>query len=323
MKVLVIAPTDWAFVPYQISKLRTLHEVSVLRPWFTRGPRWFVALAAVWQGFWTDTPTIDVVHAYSAWPAGIIGAIVACRNAVPLVVHEHLSPATRLDRLPLAVRVLESCARVVVPSAWQAARVRMVADVAPMVVRNPVEVTAAVVPMPSTVSTTRIVCAGRLEHRKGFDRVIAAMRYLPKNWVLYVVGAGPEWKRLKMQAMNTGCLVVIVPPVPHDTLLRWLASADVVVCPSRDESFGLVAAEAWALGITVVASHCGAHEDYSLVSTLATDQDNAVAWSTAISAAAKLDAVRFHPNRAWALGTDFAERMTEAYAVPNAEEACA
>jgi D-inositol-3-phosphate glycosyltransferase len=46
-------------------------------------------------------------------------------------------------------------------------------------------------------------------------------------------------------------------PVPHPTLADHYRAANAVIVPSRSESFGLVAAEAQACGIPVVASNTG------------------------------------------------------------------
>jgi D-inositol-3-phosphate glycosyltransferase len=51
--------------------------------------------------------------------------------------------------------------------------------------------------------------------------------------------------------------VQFLPPVPHDRLVDYYRAADVVVVPSRSESFGLVALEAAACGTPVVAAAVG------------------------------------------------------------------
>ena len=51
--------------------------------------------------------------------------------------------------------------------------------------------------------------------------------------------------------------VRFVPPQPHHLLSTYYRAADVVIVPSRSESFGLVALEAAACGIPVVASAVG------------------------------------------------------------------
>jgi D-inositol-3-phosphate glycosyltransferase len=51
--------------------------------------------------------------------------------------------------------------------------------------------------------------------------------------------------------------VVFVPPQPHHMLSTYYRAADVVLVPSRSESFGLVALEAAACGTPVVAAAVG------------------------------------------------------------------
>ena len=50
------------------------------------------------------------------------------------------------------------------------------------------------------------------------------------------------------------------PPLPHDQVPVAYRAADVLVVPSRSESFGLVAAEAQACGMPVVAARVGGLE---------------------------------------------------------------
>jgi D-inositol-3-phosphate glycosyltransferase len=51
--------------------------------------------------------------------------------------------------------------------------------------------------------------------------------------------------------------VHFVEPQPHHILSTYYRAADVVLAPSRSESFGLVALEAAACGVPVVASAVG------------------------------------------------------------------
>ncbi|HYA45075.1 MAG TPA: glycosyltransferase, partial [Acidimicrobiales bacterium] len=50
---------------------------------------------------------------------------------------------------------------------------------------------------------------------------------------------------------------VLVPPQPHERLSTYYRAADACIVPSRSESFGLVALEAAACGVPVVASAVG------------------------------------------------------------------
>ena len=51
--------------------------------------------------------------------------------------------------------------------------------------------------------------------------------------------------------------MLFVPPQPHHILSTYYRAADLVLVPSRSESFGLVALEAAACGVPVIASSVG------------------------------------------------------------------
>ena len=89
-------------------------------------------------------------------------------------------------------------------------------------------------------------------------------------------------------------------PVPHARLVEHYRAADVVVVPSRSETFGLVAAEAQACGIPVVASNIGGLPyvvSASETGLLVDDQDPR-------SFAAALRAILDHPGFAQRLGRE-------------------
>jgi glycosyltransferase involved in cell wall biosynthesis len=113
VRVLVISAWAASFVHQQVAELKKQHTVEYLFLDYSNGPRLLVALAAIWAGVrWTGERP-DVVHSYSAWPAGIVGAIIAFRKAVPHIVQEHLHPDARFKTLPLVSWVIESANRVV------------------------------------------------------------------------------------------------------------------------------------------------------------------------------------------------------------------
>lgn len=112
-----------------------------------------------------------------------------------------------------------------------------------------------------------LVSVGRVQALKGFDvavRALAAMEDFPDAHL--VLTGGPsgaqghgEEKRLRalVRAFDLVDRVHLLPPVPHELLATYYRAADVVVVPSRSESFGLVALEAAACGTPVVASAVG------------------------------------------------------------------
>jgi len=85
------------------------------------------------------------------------------------------------------------------------------------------------------------------------------------NLVLAIVGGpsgpdkGAEVARLLELASALGVSerVMLFPPQPQSKLVDFYTAADVVLVPSRSESFGLVALEAQACGTPVVAADVG------------------------------------------------------------------
>ncbi len=105
---------------------------------------------------------------------------------------------------------------------------------------------------------------GRIQPLKGIDVALAAADLVPDLTLLVVGGpSGPqgeaELDRLKERSANRR--VHFVDPVPHRQLADYYRAADVLLLPSRSESFGLVAAEAQTCGIPVVAARVGGLED--------------------------------------------------------------
>jgi D-inositol-3-phosphate glycosyltransferase len=112
----------------------------------------------------------------------------------------------------------------------------------------------------------RVVALSRLVERKGIGNVIAALPELPD--VELVVAGGPpagmveddaEARRFRAMAVSLGVSdrVELRGAVPREHVPALLRSADVVACCPWYEPFGLVAVEAMACGVPVVASDVG------------------------------------------------------------------
>jgi D-inositol-3-phosphate glycosyltransferase len=116
-----------------------------------------------------------------------------------------------------------------------------------------------------------VLFVGRLQPFKGpqvairaFAAAVALAPELTDDANLVSVG-GPsgagaeEIERLRREAASLGVVkrVRFVPPQPHSGLGDFYSAADVVIVPSRSESFGLVSLEAQACGRPVVAAAVG------------------------------------------------------------------
>jgi phosphatidylinositol alpha-1,6-mannosyltransferase len=109
-----------------------------------------------------------------------------------------------------------------------------------------------------------VMFAGRLVPHKGAGDLVAAMgdRRL-SGCRLLVVGDGPSRMALERDAAARGVAAEFTGFLPQAEVWRLIGRASVVVVPSRTadngwvEAFGLVAAEAQAAGVPVIASTCG------------------------------------------------------------------
>ncbi len=158
-----------------------------------------------------------------------------------------------------------------------------------------------------------ILSVGRIQALKGPDIAIRALSMVPTVLaagdgppILIFVGgpSGPdgsaEFDALRALASDLGIAerVRFVDPVPHEDLAAYYRAADVLVMPSRSETFGLVAAEAQACGLPVVASRVG-----GLPSVVADSEAGIlVSGFEPASFAAALTAVLNHPDWAARLG---------------------
>jgi len=111
-----------------------------------------------------------------------------------------------------------------------------------------------------------LLFVGRIQPLKGLDVAVQALAQLKaKNAQLIVVGgaSGSEGNEEMLKVMQLARALGVhnnirfVEPQAHHMLSTYYRAADVVVVPSRSESFGLVALEAAACGVPVVASAVG------------------------------------------------------------------
>jgi D-inositol-3-phosphate glycosyltransferase len=111
-----------------------------------------------------------------------------------------------------------------------------------------------------------VLFAGRIQPLKGLDIAIEALAMLHTPKARLIVIGGPsgrdgeaELRRLAELACGLGIAdrITFIPPLARNQLVEFYQAADVVIVPSRSESFGLVAAEAQSTGTPVVAANIG------------------------------------------------------------------
>jgi glycosyltransferase involved in cell wall biosynthesis len=217
----------------------------------------------------------DAVYSFLTWTNILVAAAKVLGGRYLHIASEHaMADSLRSDgnrlaslarTLPLVYRLPDWIAVV-----SDAARSSMLATgVLPrperaVTIPNPVDITEirmlARVPIETTFRSDGrpvVVCVARLHVQKDHMTLLRAMCLLPPSFVLALVGDGPLREELRTAARSLGLgdrvtfLGRLSNPYP---LIR---QADVVVLPSKEEGFGLVAVEAAGLGVPFIGSDAG------------------------------------------------------------------
>jgi phosphatidylinositol alpha-mannosyltransferase len=126
---------------------------------------------------------------------------------------------------------------------------------------------AAPAPRPATMPIDRrsVLYVGRMEPRKGVDRLVRAMQSVQAcvpGVQLVIVGGGPDRQAIQSIAQELGVRTIFAGRVSDEQLPGYYQSADVVCSPAlADESFGITLLEAMAAGRPIVASDIAGYSE--------------------------------------------------------------
>jgi glycogen synthase len=134
-----------------------------------------------------------------------------------------------------------------------------------VVTGNGVDVDAGVTGLPREDPPV-VFAVGRVEHTKGFDLLLRAFADagLADRARLVIGGDGGDRAALVAEVTRLGLVDAISFPGRLDPteVAHRMATASVVVVPSRREAFGIVALEAWRAGTPLVATNLGGPVDF-------------------------------------------------------------
>ncbi len=100
----------------------------------------------------------------------------------------------------------------------------------------------------------KIVCVGKLEHNKGFDRVLSCVSRLKKEGIsvcVYLLGSGSMESYLKELALKEEISDSVVFLGYQTNPYKFISKCDLFVCSSYSEGFSTATTEAIILGIPV------------------------------------------------------------------------
>lgn len=113
--------------------------------------------------------------------------------------------------------------------------------------------------IPKSPDTLRVFYLGRLQEEKGADRLLEAHKRLideGKKLELIMVGDGCDMDKLRGYVDQNGLKASVKMLGYLDNPYVYMKTADLFVCPSRAEGFGLVLVEAMILDLPVMSTDC-------------------------------------------------------------------
>jgi teichuronic acid biosynthesis glycosyltransferase TuaC len=290
----VVAPVPWFPISTrrlgrwsiyaEIAREEQRHGMRVLHPRFPVIPK-FGTPWAPWLLYRATRPVLaaliaqgtkfDALDAHYMYPDGVAAVWLGREFGLPVVVTCRGSDLTLLPRYyvprSLIRRAISGAAALVTVST--PLRNSLIELGAPpdkvTVLRNGVDLTMFR-PLADRdaerhawrLSGPTLVSVGQLIHRKGHDRTIAAMRFLP-DCSLMIAGEGPEHAKLGqlIDLLGLRDRVRLLGRVPHTDLPTLYGIADATILSSTREGWANVLLESMACGTPVIASDIPGNTD--------------------------------------------------------------
>jgi glycosyltransferase involved in cell wall biosynthesis len=254
---------------------RPVHERAVAGSWPHPSPAERAALAATLAAL----PDGAVVLVDGLVACGVPEVVGPAARRLTLVVLVHLPLGDEAGAAPELVAreraTLRGAAAAVATSPWTARRLVDLHGLDPdRITVAPPGVDPAPL-APGTDGASHLLCVGSITPTKGQDLLVEALAGLPVTCDL----VGPVQRdpvhvaavRAAIARHGLGARVRLTGPKTGDALDAAYAAADLLVVPSRAETYGMVVTEALARGIPVLAADAG-----GLPETLGHDPDRNV-----------------------------------------------
>jgi len=110
-----------------------------------------------------------------------------------------------------------------------------------------------------------LITTSRLVEKNGVGDIIDALKYLPENVELHILGVGPLESELKLKAKklkSSEARIKFLGLIPPEKIPDYLHQADIFIRPSLSEGMGNSFIEAMAAGLPVIATPVGGIVDF-------------------------------------------------------------
>jgi glycosyltransferase involved in cell wall biosynthesis len=236
---------------------------------------WVAAGRRLYARYVREQGTPDIIHAHAMFMGGIVGASLAQRGGVPLVISEHSTvyqrrpiPSFQIQEARTALAIAKALLVVSPQLGEEMERVLGSAAACAEWVPNMVDGAFLSAPLKGASPAGRpfrFLNVAFLHEKKAHADLLAAFAQSfagDAGVQLRIGGDGPERDRLHALATSLGIAdqVVWLGALSREAVLAEMSAADAFVLPSRIETFGVVIIEALAAGLPVVATRSGGPE---------------------------------------------------------------
>jgi len=268
--VTVLTHDHWGDLP----ECDTIEGVEIRRFPLIAKSRHLAVSVALGRHLAHSTDAYDLVHAHGYHDSPAMMAAAFWKGPLVFTPHFHGSSESKFRNLLhrpyrlIGRRIVDRADRIIGVSGAESESLVQTFPHASQkidVISNGVDVSRLQSAPRSPTSDGRrvLLVAGRLDHYKQVDRIVAAMPYLCDDYVLEITGDGPAHDHLTELIHTQGLEgdVHLLGRVPDDTLASLFRTASCLVSMSTHEAQGIVLLEALAAGTRVLASAIPAHVD--------------------------------------------------------------
>jgi L-malate glycosyltransferase len=213
----------------------------------------------------------DIIHAHVSYPAGVIARRISKETGLPYIITEHASPFESLFRSffhkYLLIKSLNQADLVLTVSSSSAANIRPYLNRDVRVMPNLLSDEKIREKAVKQTTEFRIGFLGGLNtDQKGLDILLIAFSKLSNKTGLKLLigGDGLLLKHYQnmSQTLDIEEYCSFLGNIYPDQVQDFMQKLDLFILPSRHETFGIVAVEAMACGVPVIATKCGGPEDF-------------------------------------------------------------
>ena len=238
---------------------------------------WARQTARIYRRYEKQFGRPDLVLAHSVTWAGYAAYLLNRKHGIPYIIVEHRSffvwraPEARQMvkpfHVPLFKLAYDHCEKLILVSDSMRKGVEALVPSATersMHIPNMIREDLFLPPAEARTSDPFVfLWAGRLEHVKGVDLLLEAVKSLSENtqrqFSVRLAGKGSLREKLEQQAIDLGVndRVSFLGRLSREEMLKEMQQANCFVLPTRYEAFGVVLIEATATGLPVIATRSG------------------------------------------------------------------